>query len=79
MRGKRLRVVYGNGKCETQNRVRRLVQDLMVHVLCVPRSLLILCVARSTFLSNFPTLVLGISSINAHLSGIHHLATLPVR
>jgi len=40
MRGKRLRVVYGNGKSEPQNRVRRLVQDLMVHVLCVPRSLL---------------------------------------
>ena len=29
----------------------------------------------STFLSNFPTLVFGTSSMNANSSGIHHLAT----
>src|SRR5215469_5580702 len=32
-------------------------------------------IARSAFLSNLPTLVLGTSEMNAHRSGIHHLAT----
>ncbi len=31
--------------------------------------------ARRTFLSNLPTLVLGTSSMNANSSGSHHLAT----
>ena len=35
--------------------------------------------ARSTFLSNLPTEVLGISSTNAHRSGSHHRATRPWR
>src|SRR3979490_1380791 len=34
---------------------------------------------RRTFLSNFPTLVLGTSSTNANSSGSHHLATRPRR
>ena len=35
--------------------------------------------ARSTFLSNLPTLVFGISSRNANSSGSHHFATRPRR
>src|SRR5204863_7428747 len=35
--------------------------------------------ARRTFLSNFPTEVLGTSSMNSTRSGSHHFATLPSR
>src|SRR5271167_3029418 len=38
-----------------------------------------LYLARKTFLSNFPTLVLGISETIAHRSGTHHFATRVVR
>ena len=34
---------------------------------------------RRTFLSNFPTLVFGTSSMKAHFSGTHQRATLPSR
>src|SRR5437868_653925 len=43
---------------------------------CVAPSLIGTAFARSTFLSNFPTEVLGTSSMNRTSSGSHHLATL---
>src|SRR5260370_42462926 len=35
-----------------------------------------LCRERSTFLSNFPTLVLGTSGINVQYSGAHHFMSM---
>src|SRR5205807_8212311 len=45
----------------------------------VAPSLMGTALARSTFLSNFPTEVLGTSSMNRTSSGSHHLATLSLR
>src|SRR5467141_3923055 len=42
-------------------------------------SLIGTALARSTFLSNLPTEVLGTSSMNLTSSGSHHLATLSCR
>src|SRR5207244_13292310 len=44
-----------------------------------PSSVPSLRLVRRTFLSNLPTLVLGISARNANSSGSHHLATRPRR
>src|SRR5437879_4111057 len=44
-----------------------------------PSSVPSVSLLRSTFLSNFPTLVFGTSATKANSSGSHHLATRPRR
>src|SRR5436309_11866797 len=48
-------------------------QNVNIYQLCEVGDISYL--ARSTFLSNLPTLVLGIVSTNSTSSGSHHLAT----